>query len=127
MAFHWSDAEFTLWSFISHLMLAIVIVSGINLVFMLFGQNREATIAPARRSLCAGALLALVCVVRFLENALSFAGWAANVYAGTLAVALTLYGFLIVRPSDGIVAWIVLAASAALAGSGESLLASSAG
>jgi hypothetical protein len=73
---------------------------------------------------------------RFLENALSFAGWAANVYAGTLAVALTLYGFLIVRPildaarklpstrnsgkrSPGaIVAWIVLAASAALAGSG---------
>ena len=63
---------------------------------------------------------------RFLENALSFAGWAANVYAGTLAVALTRYGFLIVRPSDGIVAWIMLAASAALAGSGESLLASSA-
>ena len=81
--------------------------------------------------------------VRFLENALSFAGWAANVY-GTLAVALTLYGFLIVRPfldaarklpstrnsgkrSPGaMVAWIVLAASAALAGSGESLLASSA-
>ena len=63
MAFHWSDAEFTLWSFISHLMLAIVVVSGINLVFILFGQNREATIAPARRSLCAGAILALVCVV----------------------------------------------------------------
>jgi hypothetical protein len=81
---------------------------------------------------------------RFLENALSFAGWAANVYAGTLAVALTLYGFLIVRPfleaarklpstrnsgkrSPGaIVAWIVRAASAAPAGSGESLLASSA-
>jgi hypothetical protein len=81
---------------------------------------------------------------RFLENALSFAGWAANVYAGTLTVALTLYGFLIGRPfleaarklpstrnsgkrSPGaIVAWIVRAASAAPAGSGESLLASSA-
>ena len=62
-AFHWSDLEFTRWSFISHLMLAIVIVSGINLVLMLFGQNREATMVPARRSLCAGALFALVCVV----------------------------------------------------------------
>ena len=62
MEFHWSDAEFTLWSFISHLMLAIVVVSGINGLHAR-GQNREATIVPARRSLCAGALRALVCVV----------------------------------------------------------------
>ena len=104
-------------------MLAIVVVSGINLVFMLAAKT-----AKPRSFRRAGVRVLVLSSLwfassRFLENALSFAGWAANVYAGTL----TLYGFLIVRPSDAIVAWIVLAASAALAGSGESLLASSAG
>jgi hypothetical protein len=144
MEFHWSDAEFTLWSFISHLMLAIVVVSGINLVFMLAAKTAKPR-SFRRAGVCVLVLSALwFALSRFLENALSFAGWAANVYAGTLAVALTLYGFLIVRPfleaarklpstrnsgkrSPGaIVAWIVRAASAAPAGSGESLLASSA-
>jgi hypothetical protein len=124
-------------------MLAIVVVSGINLVFMLAAKTAKPR-SFRRAGVCVRALLALVCVVRFLENALSFAGWAAKVYAGTLAVALTQYGFLIVRlfldaarklPSTrnsgkrspgAIVAWIVLAASAALAGRGETLLASSA-
>jgi hypothetical protein len=144
MAFRWSDAEFTLWSFISHLMLAIVVVSGINLVFMLAAKTAKPR-SFRRAGVCVLVLSSLwFALSRFLETPLSFAGWAANVYAGTLAVALTLYGFLIVRPfldaarklpstrnsgkrSPGaIVAWIVLAASAALAGSGESLLASSA-
>jgi hypothetical protein len=34
---------------------------------------------------------------RFLENALSFAGWAANVYAGTLAVG-AYAGWILDRP-----------------------------
>jgi hypothetical protein len=41
MALHWSDAEFTLWSFISHLMLGIIVVSGINLVFMLAAKTAK--------------------------------------------------------------------------------------
>jgi len=52
MAFHWSDAEFTLWSFISHLMLAIVVVSGINLVFMLAPKPRSHDRSGAPESVC---------------------------------------------------------------------------
>ena len=112
--------------FISHLMLAIVVVSGINLVFMLAAKTAKPR-SFRRAGVCVPVLSSLwFALSRFLENALSFAGWAANVYAGTLAVALTRYGFLIVRPSDAIVARIMQAASAARAGSGESLLASSA-
>ena len=62
MAFHWSDAEFTLWSFISHLMLAIVVVSGINLVFMLAAKTAKPR-SFRRAGVCVRALLALVCVV----------------------------------------------------------------
>jgi len=32
-------------------------------------------------------------LVRFLDNAMSFDGWAAQVYAAWLALALTLWGF----------------------------------
>jgi hypothetical protein len=53
MAFHWSDAEFTLWSFISHLMLAIVVVSGINLVFTLAAKTaRSHDRSGAPESVC---------------------------------------------------------------------------
>jgi glucose uptake protein GlcU len=98
MAFHWSDAAFKQWSFISHLLLAIVVVSGINLVFMLAAKTAKPR-SFRRAGVCVLVLSSLwFALSRFLENALSFAGWAANVYAGTLAVALTLYGFLIVRP-----------------------------
>jgi len=74
MAFHWSDAEFTLWSFISHLMLAIVVVSGINLVFMLAAKTPKPR-SFRRAGVCVLVLSSLwFALSRFLED-VSFAGW----------------------------------------------------
>jgi len=95
---HWADAELTLWSLISHVVLGVVIVSAINLIFLL--AARTARPQWSRRvGVSALVLVSLwVALARFLENALSFAGWPARIYAGALALALTLWGFSIVRP-----------------------------
>ena len=94
----WAEAELTLWSLISHLVLAVVVFSVINLIFVLAART-----ANPRRFRRAGVsalvFMALwIALSRFLENALSFAGGAARVYAGALAMALTLWGFSIVQP-----------------------------
>lgn len=95
---HWADAELTLWSLISHVVLGVVIVSAINLIFLL--AARSARPQWSRRvGVSALVLVSLwVALARFLDNALSFAGWPARIYAGALALALTLWGFSIVRP-----------------------------
>jgi hypothetical protein len=129
---HWADAELTLWSLVSHIMLAVVVVSLINLIFVL--ASRTARPQWVRRAgVCALVFASLwIALSRFLGNALSFAGWSASLYAGTLALALTLWGFSIARPfldaskqtaqptlltrwSERTVACIVLLASATLA------------
>ncbi len=128
--FHAADAELTVWAFLSHFVLAVVLLSILNLTFVL------ATRTPRPRMVRRAAIGALVwscfwmALYRFLENALSFRGWEAQVYAGSLALALTLWGFSVVTPflelrrdaasAPGVVpfragTWIVLAGSAGLA------------
>ncbi len=129
IGFHWADVELTLWSLVSHIMLAIVVVSAINLIFVLASKTAWAQWVR-RTGVCALVFASLwIALSRFLENALSFAGWSASVYAGTLALALTLWGFSIVRPfldaarqtqrkahlSSRTFAWLVLLAAATLA------------
>jgi hypothetical protein len=133
LGFRWAETELTLWSLISHLVLAVVVVSLINLIFVLAART-----ANPRRFRRAGVsalvLVALwIALSRFLENALSFAGGAARAYAGALALALTLWGFSVVQPfldearnsvsarvpgrrfSTRTIAWIGLLSSGALA------------
>ena len=126
-AFHWTDAELTLWSLLSHLVLAVIVVSIINLIIML--AARSANPRWSRRfGVCALVFLALfVALSRFLDNTLSFAGWPARCYAGALALALTVFGYSTVQPylnaagnsavrwSSRAITWLVLAASAAVA------------
>ena len=140
---HWADAELTLWSLLSHLVLAVAVVSAINLIFALAAKTPN----PRRvRRAGVGVLVFAslwIALLRFLENALSFGGWAARAYSGALALTLTLWGFSIVLPfldapsldspffdsaqnpalarlpgrrrRGQIIAWIVLAAAATLA------------
>jgi hypothetical protein len=98
LSFHVSDIYLTFWSVASHLLVAIILISILNLVRMVALKSLHAR--AVRRGLLGvlifGALWALS--VRFLENALSFEGWPAHLYAASLAAALTLLGFSVAQP-----------------------------
>jgi hypothetical protein len=100
-SFHVSDIYLTFWSVISHVLVAVILVSILNLV-------RIATSKSSHPRGVGWGLLGLlifaslwVLSIRFLENALSFEGWAAQLYAASFAVALTLLGFSVARPFLG--------------------------
>ncbi|HTW58391.1 MAG TPA: sulfatase-like hydrolase/transferase [Terriglobales bacterium] len=124
LAFHKADAELTLWTLLSHVVLATLILSLINLIFLLAAHASRPQ-AVRRLAIAASIGIALwIALYRFLDGALSFRGWQAHLYAASLALALTLWGFSLVAPflegpktasSFPLLAWIALAASAALA------------
>src|SRR5208282_1345786 len=88
----------TLWSIVSHVLVAVVLISILNLVRIAASKSGHSRVV--RQSLAGllilGALWALS--VRFLENALSFEGWPAHLYAASLAAALTLLGWSVAQP-----------------------------
>jgi Sulfatase len=99
--FHGSDVELVAWSIFSHIFVAILILTALNL----------ATIAAAKVSrphrlrmvlIGSGITGALwMALVRFLQNALSFQGGQAQLFALAFASALTLLGFSIALPFQG--------------------------
>jgi arylsulfatase A-like enzyme len=97
-SFHAGDIYLTFWSVISHVLVAVVFVSVLNLIRT--GAAKSAHPRAVRWGLFGllifGALWLLS--VRFLENALSFEGWMAHLYAASLAAALTVLGFSVARP-----------------------------
>jgi Sulfatase len=98
LSFHWLDAEVALWSLVSHAALAIAVLSILNLLFLIAAKTSR----PQRtRRWLVGTLITVVLsfvLTRFLNNAMSFDGWAARGYATALALTLTLWGFSIVQP-----------------------------
>src|SRR5271169_3607529 len=98
LSLHVSDIFLTFWSVVSHVLVAIILVSVLNLIRI------AASHSPNPRVVRWG-LLGLVVFgslwtlsIRFLENALSFEGWPAHLYAASFAAALTLLGFSVARP-----------------------------
>jgi hypothetical protein len=98
MNLHASDIYLTFWSVISHVLVVIVLVSILNLI-------RTGASKSSRPGVVRWGLLALLIFwslwtlsVRFLENALSFNGWQAHLYAASLAAALTLLTFSVMQP-----------------------------
>ena len=96
--FQLRDIELTGWSLLSHLLVAFLIVTILNAIAILARKT-------ARPQLSRFLLLGVMtfgalwfAIVRFLENALSFQGALAHLYAGTLAASLTLLGFSDVLP-----------------------------
>ena len=83
---------------ISHVLVAIILISILNLIRL--AASRSAHPREVRWSLVGlvifGSLWALA--ARFLENALSFEGWMAHIYAASLAAALALLGFSVAQP-----------------------------
>jgi len=98
LQFHWQDAEVAFWSLASHFVLAIVVLSTINLIFLLAAKTSKPR--AARRGLV-GTTIAIILsfvLTRFLASAMSFEGWSARLYATAFALTLTLWGFSIVEP-----------------------------
>jgi sulfatase-like protein len=98
LRFHSQDIELALWSLVSHVALAIAILSALNLIYLMAAKTPKPR--PARRGLLGVSFLSVLTIVlaRFLDNAMSFGGWAAWLYAAGLALALTLWGFSLVLP-----------------------------
>ena len=93
-----AGAELTAWSILSHILIAILVLSVLNLILTLGCRTRR----PASFTLGAITLLVFAALwtmlAHFLASALSFDGWAAHLYAATLAATLTLFGVSLVLP-----------------------------
>jgi hypothetical protein len=104
LTFHASDFYLTFWSVISHVLVAIILVSILNVVRIAASKSSHSqTVSWSLLGLLIFASL-WVLSIRFLGNGLSFEGWAAHLYAASFAAALTLLGFSVARPflvSDG--------------------------
>ena len=98
LSFRTQDAEFAVWSLISHFVLAVAVLSALHLIFLIAARTPKPVLV--RRTLTGGLIVAALSFVlaRFLNNAMSFDGWGAYAYAVTLALALALWGFSIVLP-----------------------------
>jgi hypothetical protein len=87
----WGWTELSLWSVVSHALLAIVIVSAFNLIRLASRRTRH----PRKMNLMAAGALAFILLwaglFRFLGSAFSFEGWAAHLYAACLAMSLTVW------------------------------------
>lgn len=97
-SFRSGDAYLTFWSLISHVLVAVILVSILNLIRT--GAAKSAHPRAVRWGLFGLLIFGLLWVLslRFLENALSFEGWRAHLYAASLAAALTLLGFSVAQP-----------------------------
>jgi len=98
VSFDSARLELTAWSVISHILVAIIVLSVLNLIRLVAQQTRH----PRALSLVLTGLTVFAVLwtilVRFLNSALTFEGMAAHVYAASLAAALTLFLTSLVLP-----------------------------
>ena len=83
--------EIVAWSLLSHILVAIIVISILNLIRL---GTRHARRSTSLRLVLNGMVMALAMgsvLDRFLASALSFEGWAAHLYTIVFAAALTLF------------------------------------
>jgi len=90
LSVHGKDFELGLWSFVTHVVLAVLIVSLLNLIFAMARRTSHPRAIPFF-TIGISAFAALsVSLKNFLDTALSFRGWLPLLYALLLAAALVL-------------------------------------
>lgn len=90
LSIHAKDVELGLWSFVTHVMLAVLIVSLLNLIYAIARRaSHPRTMPLVTISILAFAALS-VNLKDFLDTALSFQGWPSISYALLLAAAVVL-------------------------------------
>ena len=133
---HAQDFELALWSVVCHTMLAVAVLSVLNLIYLVAAKTSKPQ--RVRRWMIATCIVAALWLVlrRFLDNSMSFDGPSASGYALALSLALTLWGFWTVVPilerlhaeeanstaAQTVAAWIVAAVLAVLALMSRSLI-----
>jgi hypothetical protein len=91
-------ADIALWSLMSHIAVAMVALSALNLIY--FAAAKTPQPRTARRWMVGTSIIIGLWIVleRFLDTAMSFDGWSAYGYAFALALSLTLWGFAVISP-----------------------------
>ena len=98
LGLHSQDFEIAFWSLASHLALAMAILSVLNLIH-LFAAKTPRPRSVRRWSIGITLVATLWFVLsHFLDNAMSFDGRFASLYALALSLTLTCWGFSLVRP-----------------------------
>jgi hypothetical protein len=90
--------EITGWSLLSHVLVAIIVISVLNLIRLVTRHARRPT---SLRLVLNGLAIAVVIGIvldHFLASALSFEGWPSHLYAVFFAVALTIFFGSLVSP-----------------------------
>ena len=126
-------ADIALWSVISHVAVALGVLSALNLIYLV--ASRTPHERPVRRWLVGTSIVFALWFVleRFLDSAMSFDGWSAYAYAFLFALSVTLWGFSLVRPyqqhsagtltfAKAVAIWIGIVVLAALAVMSRSLI-----
>jgi phosphoglycerol transferase MdoB-like AlkP superfamily enzyme len=91
LSMHAKDFELGVWSFVTHVALAILIVSLLNLIFAIGRRTSHPQTLPLFTiGLVAFATMSLG-LKTFLDTALSFQGWSSIIYALMLAAAVVLF------------------------------------
>ncbi|MGH3055928.1 MAG: sulfatase-like hydrolase/transferase, partial [Gaiellaceae bacterium] len=83
--------ELSLWSAISHVLLAVVIVSALNLIHLASRRTRRPRLYNSLAVIGLTFLFLWAGLFRFVGSAFSFEGWEAHLYAASLAAALTVW------------------------------------
>lgn len=92
------DSELVGWSLISHISIALIVLSVLNLIRMVAAKSIRAR--ALRLALLAPLMVALLAwgLIRFLANSLSFVGWQAYLYAIYFALTVTLFAIFVGSP-----------------------------
>ncbi len=90
--------ELTGWSLLSHVLVAIIVISILNLIRLITRRSRHAASLRLALNGIAVALVIGTVLDHFLAGSLSFEGWAAHLYALLFAVASTLFLGSLVSP-----------------------------
>jgi len=95
---HKQVADTALWSLISHIAVAMAVLSTLNLIYLIASKTSKPE--TLRRWMLGIIIVACLWIVleRFLDTAMSFDGWNAYLYALLLAACLTLWGFSLALP-----------------------------
>jgi hypothetical protein len=99
--FEWGRLELTTWSLVSHILVAILVLSVLNLIRLV--SDRSHRPQALNLALVGGCIFVVLWTVlrHFLDSALTFSGIAAEVYASCLSLTLTLFLGWLVLPFLG--------------------------
>jgi len=98
LGMHKQVANLALWSLLSHVAVAMAVLSALNLIYLAASVTRRGE--TVRRWMVGLSIVTGLWVVtdRFLDTAMSFDGWSAYGFTLAFAIALTLWGFALVEP-----------------------------